>query len=98
MPIKFEVLGALGGVLALMLLLLLFLRARRRKLSGAGTGRPSGPANSRFICASCARQFPHSKRTLKAWDKGSRRFFCALCHAAWSEESQALDEEPESRR
>ena len=97
MPIKFEVISALGGALGLLLLVIMFFWTRFRG-RGTTSSKPSGPATSRFICARCARQFPHSKRTLNAWDKGSRRFFCALCHAAWAEESPAPAEQQDSKR
>ncbi len=42
-----------------------------------------GPTSMYFTCAGCSRQFPHTKRTVAAWEKGSRRVFCNSCHKKW---------------
>ena len=42
-----------------------------------------GPSNMRFICARCSGQFTHTKRTVSAWEKGSRKVFCDACHKNW---------------
>jgi hypothetical protein len=36
-----------------------------------------------FTCAGCSGQFAHTKRTVAAWEKGSRRVFCDACHKKW---------------
>jgi hypothetical protein len=36
-----------------------------------------------FTCAGCTGQFSHTKRTVAAWEKGSRRVFCDACHRKW---------------
>jgi hypothetical protein len=57
---------------------------RRSNRSGAGRAPPfRGPATMQFTCAGCAGQFPHTKRTVAAWEKGSRRVFCDACHKQW---------------
>jgi hypothetical protein len=59
-------------------------RARRRQTrTRGGSGRARGPANLRFTCANCTKQFTHSRRTLVAYEQGSRQFFCNACHTRW---------------
>jgi hypothetical protein len=36
-----------------------------------------------FTCTGCSEQFTHTKRTVAAWEKGSRRVFCDACHKKW---------------
>lgn len=77
-----EVLAALAAALVVVVLLL-FLRtsAARNRSSQRPVSR--GPANLRFVCAGCEGQFNHTRRTLGAWEKGTRRFYCNACHAKW---------------
>ena len=61
-----------------------FVRARRRQTrTRGGSGRARGPANLRFTCANCTKQFTHSRRTLLAYEQGARQFFCSACHTRW---------------
>ena len=43
----------------------------------------TGPTNVHYICAGCANQFAHTKRTIAAWQKGIRRITCNTCHKKW---------------
>ena len=36
-----------------------------------------------FTCTGCSGRFAHTKRTVAAWEKGSRRVFCNACHKKW---------------
>jgi hypothetical protein len=73
-----------GGLAAAALLIgLLFLRARARRTRNVGRPVSRGPANLRFTCAGCSHQFTHSRRTLGAWGKGTRQFYCNACHTKW---------------
>ena len=78
-----ELLIGLGAFLFAALLVVLFFRARtvRRRVVERPASR--GPANLRFTCARCYEQFNHTKRTLGAWEKGTRRFYCNACHGKW---------------
>jgi LSD1 subclass zinc finger protein len=61
-----------------------FVRARRRQTrTRGGSGRARGPANLRFTCANCTKQFTHSRRTLLTYEQGARQFFCSACHTRW---------------
>ena len=73
-----------SGVMILVVALALYLRrpTKRSKEHGAKT---HGPANLRYICARCSNQETHTKRTLSAWEKGNRKFFCNSCHKRWRE-------------
>jgi hypothetical protein len=76
-------LGLAGLVVLIVLVALLVLRARngRRRHAISSAGR--GPNNLHFVCAGCGGQFTHTKRTVAAWEKGTRRFFCNSCHKSW---------------
>lgn len=62
----------LGGVL--------YLRSRAKRTRSVGLNVAPGPANLRFTCAGCSQQFTHSRRTLGAWQQGTRKFYCKACH------------------
>lgn len=70
---------------------------RQLEKGGRGVQRPAprGPANLRFTCAGCSEQFTHTRRTLGAWEKGTRRFYCNECHKKWrnSQPPQPLQRE-----
>ena len=53
--------------------------------SGSRRSPSRGPNNLHFVCAGCNGQFTHTKRTVSAWERGSRRFFCDSCHRSWRE-------------
>lgn len=82
MPLSQNALIFIGAALFAVVLLLL---ARARTGRGRGARRPSsrGPTDLRYLCAGCEGQFNHSKRTVAAWEKGTRRFYCNPCHAKW---------------
>ena len=73
------------GVLAIVVILLGLLTWRRRagNSSAAKTSSFRGPTNMHYTCAGCSGQFTHTKRTVAAWEKGSRRVFCDACHKKW---------------
>jgi hypothetical protein len=73
--------GVVTVVVALVGLLLRRGRGRRTRT----VGRPvsGGPSNLRYTCAGCSQQFTHSRRTLGAWKKGTRQFYCNACHTKW---------------
>jgi hypothetical protein len=77
-----EVLVALAAALVVAVVLL-FLRARAARNRGSQRPVSRGPANLRFVCAGCEGQFNHTRRTLGAWEKGTRRFYCNACHTKW---------------
>jgi hypothetical protein len=41
------------------------------------------PKEKSFVCAKCRQEEEHSRRTIRAWRAGKRRFFCRACHRAW---------------
>lgn len=51
----------------------------------------SGPQSVRFTCAKCSNQFNHTRRTIAAWEKGSRRIFCNGCHKKWIDSRPVRD-------
>ena len=77
-----ELLIGLGAAFAIVVVLLLF---RARAARGNNVQRPvfRGPPNMRFTCVGCSEQFTHTKRTIGAWEKGTRRFYCNACHTKW---------------
>ena len=82
MPAALELLVPLAVAL---IVIVLFVLARGRTRQNRAPERQSarGPANLSFICAGCDEQFTHTKRTLGAWEKGTRKFYCNACHTKW---------------
>ena len=74
-----------AGVVGIVALVIGFLFWRRNAghSPGAKTRSFRGPTNMHFTCAACSGQFVHTKRTVAAWEKGSRRVFCDACHKKW---------------
>jgi hypothetical protein len=83
MQLSPEFLFAAAIAAAAFLIGLLYLRARTKRTRSVGLRVTGGPANLRFTCAGCSGQFTHSRRTLVAWQKGTRKFFCNACHTKW---------------
>lgn len=94
MQFSHNMLIAAGIALIAVIFVIVFAKGKSR--SPAAQSRPlsRGPASVRFECAGCSQQFTHTKRTIAAWEKGTRRFFCNECHKKWRDsrppqESQA---------
>lgn len=79
MQLSPPIIAALVAALVLVALVALFRRSGTRRTSSRG------PNNLHFVCAGCKGQFSHTKRTVAAWERGSRRFFCNSCHGSWRE-------------
>jgi hypothetical protein len=62
---------------------ILIWRGRAKRTRSVGLRVEGGPANLRFTCAGCSGKFTHSRRTISAWEKGGRSFFCNACHTKW---------------
>ena len=88
MHLSMELLAGIATAI-LVLLALVVLRKRGGKTPSHRTAISRGPSNLRFICNGCSSQFPHSKRTIGAYEKGSRSFFCNSCHSKWRETNPA---------
>ena len=74
---------AFGGVVVAALLLVLIFRKIVKTSSAGPKATSRGPTSMRFVCAGCHQQFTHTKRTVAAWEKGTRRLFCSPCHEQW---------------
>jgi hypothetical protein len=74
-----------AGVFAVVVVLvgLVVQRSRARRTRTVGRPESRGPSNLRYTCAGCSQQFTHSRRTLGAWKKGTRQFYCSACHTRW---------------
>ena len=46
---------------------------------------PKAPKEKLFRCARCNANTLHTERTVFAWTRGERRFYCDPCNAAWLE-------------
>jgi hypothetical protein len=77
-----ELAAIVAAILAFLVGLWLW-RARTRRTRNVGRKVANGPSNLRFKCAGCSQQFTHSRRTLSAWEKGGRGFYCNACHTKW---------------
>lgn len=52
-----------------------------------GTSKSTQPRQGeKYACSGCGVQVRHNKRTVSAWERGSRSFFCQDCHKNWREE------------
>jgi hypothetical protein len=81
-----EFIIATAVVVLLVVVLAVALTVHQRSVSSnrrSAGPRTQGPASLHYICAGCSGQFSHSRRTLGAWEKGTRRFFCSDCHTKW---------------
>lgn len=83
-----------GGALIIIIFLIVIVSASSTQTRKASRPTPRGPASMQFACAGCSQQFTHTKRTVAAWEKGTRHFFCNACHQKWRgsrppQESQA---------
>lgn len=74
-----------AGVVGIVALVIVFLVWRRNAVrSSRANGRSyRGPTDMHFTCAGCSGRFAHTRRTVAAWEKGSRRVFCDACHKQW---------------
>ena len=82
MQLSAELATAIAALVAVAVGFVIWRRHARRSSAAKG---PSfrGPTSMHFTCAGCSVQFPHTKRTVAAWEKGSRRVFCDACHKKW---------------
>jgi len=85
--------GLVGFVVLIVFAAILILRSHGRKRYPSSR-ITRGPDNLHFVCAGCGGQFTHTKRTVAAWEKGSRRFFCNSCHKSWRQAQPANPAQP----
>lgn len=89
---QFVNIAILVAVIAVVLATIALARGRTRSNSrGGASSRSSGPANLHYVCAGCSQQFTHTRRTLGAWEKGTRRFFCSPCHSQWRDKQPSRE-------
>ena len=88
----------MSGIAAafLVLLIVVALRKRDARTPSHRTTVARGPSNLRFICKGCSGQFTHSKRTISAYEKGARSFFCNPCHLKWRETNPPKPASPQA--
>lgn len=72
-----------GGALIAIIFLIAIVRTSSKKIRRTTRPTSRGPASMQFVCAGCSQQFMHTKRTVAAWEKGTRRFYCNTCHQKW---------------
>jgi hypothetical protein len=82
-------LGQIAIVAAVFVVALLFVgvlvsarRAARRR-QWLSQSRLRAPVDLQFVCAGCAQRFPHTKRTVGAFERGTTRLYCNACHTKW---------------
>ncbi len=95
MQIPDSIFIAVVGAFVAIIPLVVFAKNKSKRTTARPRPLSSGPSNVRFECAGCSQQFTHTKRTVAAWEKGTRRFFCNTCHKKWRDshppqESQAV--------
>ena len=92
MQLSSTVIAILVAAVVIVVLVSLFRRSAPRRSSSRG------PGNLHFVCAGCKQQFTHTKRTVAAWERGSRRFFCNTCHRSWREANPGPPAEAQAPR
>src|SRR5882672_3232028 len=85
--------GLVGFVVLIVFVAISVLRSRNAH-KDYSSSRSRGPDNLHFVCAGCGGQFTHTKRTVAAWEKGTRRFFCNSCHRSWRQAQPANPAQP----
>lgn len=76
--------AAIALVAALLLVGVLALARRRgRSNQRLPSARLRAPRDLQFVCAGCSQRFPHTKRTVGAFERGTTRLFCNACHGKW---------------
>ena len=95
MHIPVELIAGIAAAF-LVLFIVVALRKRNARTSSYRTTVARGPANLRFICKGCSGQFTHSKRTIGAYEKGARSFFCNPCHLKWRETNPQRPPSPQT--
>ena len=84
MHLTTEVLVAIVAAI-IALLAVMIRRSQKKQTVSHRTTTPRGPSDLRYICKRCAVQSTHTKRTIGAYEKGTRSFFCNSCHSKWRE-------------
>ena len=73
---------------AVLVVLIIGALALARRASRRTRAHPSSesraPASLHFVCAGCSERFPHTKRTVSAFERGTTRLFCNACHSKWA--------------
>lgn len=70
------------GLIALVIIAVIvyaFFKGHASKASKPSPGEP-------YACSGCGVQVKHNRRTVSAWEKGARSFYCKACHGKWREE------------
>ena len=80
LPLTAEFLLAVGVAALAFLIGVWYLHRRAKRTRSVGLRVEGGPSNLRYTCAGCSGQFTHSRRTLGAWQQGTRKFYCKACH------------------
>lgn len=63
--------------IGLILIIVLVLKSRPKQTNKT----TAAPQN--FTCRKCRGIFPHTSRTLAAWNNNKRSFYCDKCHKEW---------------
>lgn len=58
-------------------------------LIAKAAGQEAPKVGESFICKGCGGSFKHTNRTVSAWKKGSRTFYCGKCHNEWHNKNVA---------
>ena len=68
----------IAGIVGAILLLVVVVAVGRKRSANAPSenrrSQPSGPDDLNYVCAGCAGQFAHSRRTVAAWERGPVAF------------------------
>lgn len=84
MPLEKIAIAAAVLVVALLFVgVLVLARRASRRNQRQRSSRSRAPRDLHFVCAGCSERFPHTKRTVGAFERGTTRLFCNACHSKW---------------
>lgn len=73
------------GLIVLVVIAVIVYALLKGGASKASKPNPSDP----YACSGCGVQVKHNRRTVSAWEKGARSFYCKSCHGKWREEQSS---------
>jgi hypothetical protein len=91
------IVGIAGAILLLVVVVAFVRKCSANAPSSIRRSQLSGPDNLNYVCAGCGGLFPHSRRTIAAWERGTRRFYCNVCHKKWRDQQPPPDTSPPFR-
>jgi hypothetical protein len=64
-------------------LVILFGAALLALIIASALGSMRNPKEKSFLCARCRQETDYTNRTIGAWRRGQKKFYCNACHQQW---------------